>query len=53
MGHSRFGSTIIGLEVAARHLPNLVCVVELETLQQIVNLGRHDVVPNLPMLLLP
>jgi hypothetical protein len=36
------------LEVAARQLPNLLCVVKLETLLQIVELGRYDVVPNLP-----
>jgi hypothetical protein len=35
------------LEVAAKQLPYLLCVVELETLLQIVELGRYDALPNL------
>jgi hypothetical protein len=39
---------IVGLEAAAKQLPNLLCVVELQTLLHIVELGRYDAVPYLP-----
>jgi hypothetical protein len=39
---------IVGLEEATKQLPNLLCVVELQTLQHIVEIGRYNAVTYLP-----